>query len=337
MIRITSCAFLFTLLACSTVPELNGRKASSYSPGELQAEARLLLKQTHFEHAAELLEYLMRTAYGYSRMEEVFFQAAEARFLMERYDRAFLHYRRLMTEYPYTSKAPAVSQRVWVVGKVLIEQQSEWFGDLSSLHEVGVEALNFLVTNFPRSPYADDAWKELAEALEGDHQYQAVVDIYERLIREYPESEWTDLATYRVTRAYRNQSRGFEYDVDPLLRSHSALLRYLKRFPDGNFVEQAQADLKVLEADVALHELEIAQFYQERGIPEGQRLHLSNAAARFPGTEPAIEASETLNDLFEGEHPDSLDLLKPRQERPPWERARAGQASPGRDGAGNRP
>ena len=234
------------LLGCSTVPEWNGQKASTYPPAEIHAAAANLFQEEIFGQSAELSEYLIRSNFGYEKLEDVLFLAGEARFQLAEYDEAFIHYRRLMVQYPYTVRTVEISKRVWVIGKELIDREGAWFGDLSSRHEVGVDALNFLVTTFPRSSYADDAWKELAEAFALNHQHQAVADIYERLIREYPESEWADLATYRVTREYRAQSRGFEYDVDPLLRSHAALKRYLRAFPDGNFVAQAEADLQEL-------------------------------------------------------------------------------------------
>ncbi|MFH0945726.1 MAG: outer membrane protein assembly factor BamD [Planctomycetota bacterium] len=327
---------VFLLIGCSAVPEWHGQKASSYAPAEIHAAAASLLEEERFEPSAELSEYLIRTSFGYEKLEEVLFLAGEARFHLQEYDEAFLHYRRLMAQYPYTARTVAVSKRIWVVGKELIDRRGGWFGDLSSLHEVGVEALNFLVTTFPRSSYADDAWKELAEAFALDHHHQAVADIYERLIREYPESEWTDLATYKVTQAYRAQSRGFAYDVDPLLRAHAALKRYLRAFPEGNFVEQAQADLKELEEDVVRHELEIAQFYRERGLPEGERLHLANAATRFPDSLQAQEASEVLEEQFEGPGEDSTDLLRPREDRPIWQRGAATGGDPGRDSGKNR-
>lgn len=308
------------LLGCSSMPELDGRKANTFTPEELQAAGRKLLEEKRYTESADLLEYVIRTKFDYAQLEEVYFLAAEARFGEATYDQSFIHYRRLMDQYPYTRHAPTVGRRVWKIGKTLVDQPGRWFGDLSTRSDQGVEALNFLVTRFPRSSDADDAWKELAEAFARDHQWQAVVDIYERLMREYPDSEWADLACYKVTAAYRAQSRGFEFDVDPLLRSHAALRRYLRRFPDGNFVVQAEEDLRRLEDEVVLHEMEIARYYREVGVPQGERIHMSNAASRFPGSEEAKGLD--LEQAGEGEG--SLDLLQPRTERPPWRRTRSG-------------
>ena len=117
--------------------------------------------------------------------------------------------------------------------------------------------------------------------------------------------------------------------IDPvahrrLLRAHAALKRYLRLFPEGNFVAQAEQDVADLEAEVARHELGIADFYRRRGRTEGERLHLSNAATRFPGTAEALESAELLSDRFDGPMADSSELLKPRDDRPPWSRARIG-------------
>jgi hypothetical protein len=241
------------------------------------------------------------------------FIAAEGRFLADDYREALPHFRRLMDEFPHTTHDRVVVKRAFAIGKRYLDTPRTWFGDFGTERDVAIEALTFLVTKFPRSDLADDAWKELALTFFDDHQYQATADVWERLVREYPDSEWTDMALFKVSDAYRLQTRGQSFDADPLLRAHAALERYLVRYPDGNFVEQAKTQRATLEEQIAQRELDIAAFYAERHVVTGERLHKANAAARFPKTDTA----KALGNPGATEH--SVDLLKPRADRPKWE------------------
>ncbi len=323
-------AALCLALGCASVPDVNGRPATACTTEEILAWAQDRFEHQEHARAADLAEYVLRTDFEHAGIEKVRFLAAEARFQAGDLEEAFVHYRRLLEENRFTPFAPDISRRVWAIGKELAERKGRFMGDLSASRDVGLEALTFYVTHFPKDSYADDAWKELAEAQVEDHQHQGAADIYERLVREYPGSEWCDLALYEGARAYRALSRGSAFDIDPLLTAHAALRRYLACFPEGNFAEQARAELLEIEEEVGRHELEIAEYYRQRGSEYGERLHLANAAGRFPQAAAAAAAASRLAGLPEIEGCESLELLRPREERPPWRRQpSAGAADPG--------
>lgn len=325
------------LPACSTVPVVGGVPASELGSQELFQAAQERAAAGEHAAAADLAEYLLKTDFAFEPLDELRFLAAEERFLAGDYEKAFNHYRRFADENLFSERGRAIEQRVWTLGKSLIDAEDQFFGDFEADHEVGVEALNYLVTHFPKSERADDAWKELAEAFAADGQLAAAADVYERLMREHPESEWADLASYKVADAYRRQSRSGPFDADPKLRAWSALQRYLARFPDGNFVAAAEAERAELESEIAERELAVADFYRSRGSEAGERLHLANAAARFPEAAPAARATERLEAAGASADMNSADLLKPRTDRPAWSRAPVSATLPGRADGARRP
>ncbi len=272
---------LLGALGCQTSPVVDGRPARELSEGEIRSAAEGRVAGGDDRGAAEVAEYLLRNRFEFPGRSDLRFLAAEARFRLGDYDFAFRHYRRLLDEDPFDLRAPLIAGRVYTIGRELVRERGGWFGDLSARHDVGVEALNYLVTQFSRSPYADDGWKELANVFFEDRHYQATADIYERLIREYPDSEWVDLALFRVAEAYRRQSRGASYDVEPILLAHAALRRYLRVYPDGSFHVEARARLDELESEVVAHELAVAEYYRTVGAEQGERIHRANASVPF--------------------------------------------------------
>lgn len=309
---------LFALSACSTIPRIDGKEATEFTVGQVLDAGEAALRDGDPVQAAALGEFVLRNHFDDARREDARWLAAEGRFQHGDYSDALIHYRRLVEDDPTSPKIPQVPDRLWTMGKTLIREQSARFADLSSRHDIGVEALNLLVTQYPQHEYADDSWRELAIAFQNDGLYQAAADCFEKLAREFPDGEWADYALYHVAAEYREMSRGHEYDVEPLFVAYGALGRYLEAFPQGNFAAAAATERREIESEVTRRELKIAEYYRFRGSPEGERLHLANAARRFPEAPEAKDAAARL-EAAGVKVPDSLDLLSPRVDRPRWE------------------
>jgi len=322
-----ACALLFGT-ACRSIPEIAGKPVNTFAPDTLLAAAESAGERGDHEQSVAAAEWLLKHHFDTPFVEAARWRAGESRFALEEYPDALVHYRRLLDENPFTERAPTIAARVWTIGETLVWREGGLFGDLDSERDVGVEALNLLVTHFPRDERADDAWKELAAAFAHDGAWQAAADIYERLVREYPHSEWRDLALFKVCDAYAKQSRGGEFGVDPLFLADAALVRYLAVYPDGNFVGEAEAERRRLADEITRHELLVADYYRIRGDAGGEHMHLSNAALRFPTTASAEMARKRLAERGLEPIEASLDLLRPRNDRPPW-RQRGTGGNPG--------
>ena len=70
-----------------------------------------------------------------------------------------------------------------------------------------------------RHPLADDALHYVALAQLSLGEWEAAIDAWEKLRREYPESEWAETAEYRVGLTMLELSDGPEYDATPILKA----------------------------------------------------------------------------------------------------------------------
>jgi tetratricopeptide (TPR) repeat protein len=337
-LTITASIVLAALAACSTAPVFDGSSAVEFDAAQLIVIAENAARDGDPARSAQAAEFVLRNHFNAPQRERARWLAAEGRFATREYESALVHYRRLLEEDPLSQRAPAIPDRLITIGRDLSREPSTWLPDLSSRHDVGVEALTLLVTHYPSHEHADDAWRELALGFRADGLHQAAADCFERLARDFPRGEWADFALYNVALEYRTMSRGERFDVEPLLVAWGALGRYLEIFPDGNFVSAAAEERRVIENEVAARELRLAEFYRFRGNTEGERIHLANAARRFPAAPAALEATKlaAARGIDLG-GVDSTDLLRQRVDRPRWETATEGRfVGEGEDGVGIR-
>ena len=67
-------------------------------------------------------------------------------------------------------------------------------------------------------------------------RFQEAELIYERLIRDYPKSEWAGIAEYQIGNSALHRLKGVEYDFSPVDTAERRLRRYLLRFAGGTRV-----------------------------------------------------------------------------------------------------
>jgi outer membrane protein assembly factor BamD (BamD/ComL family) len=186
-----------------------------------------------------------------------------------------------------------------------------------------------LALHYRQSDRADDALKLVGDYYmsEGVAEYREASLTFLRLAETWPESEWTERCLWLAGHCRMLAAAGPHYDRNELLLARDLLQRSLDTHPRGVAARDAQADLGVVEEDLALSELYVADFYAARGVPAGERLRLMNAAILFPATQAGRLARARLE--AQGVDPEAVaadvrghSIDRVRATRPHWEQER---------------
>lgn len=249
--------------------------------------------------------------------------AGEAHLALENHREAFLAYRYVLENAPWHENIGDIEDRLIVIGEAFLND-SRYGGTFFADRGRGVEAYETLQAHFRRSDRADDALLAVADYFARDdvRDYIEAALAYERLVEEYPDSEWVEKAVYSIGHVRLLASQGAKYDRDDLLRAKASLQRSLDEHPKGVFAQRSAADLATIDEELARSEVLVADFYLSRGRQQGEVVRLANAALLYPHTPAGQEAEARLiaygvdlDTLADDPTRQSLDAVRPGELR----------------------
>lgn len=142
--------------------------------------------------------------------------------------------------------------------------------------EYAIETYQKLEARFPYGPYAEQAQLDIGYAYYRDEKPEAAVAAANRFIRLHPTHPNVDYAYYlkglvNFTQQQTVIDRMVEgddlSDRDPRAarESFNAFRELINRFPDSDYVEDAELRLAYLLNSLARHDVHVAEYYLRRG------------------------------------------------------------------------
>lgn len=171
-------------------------------------------------------------------------------------------------------------------------------------YRLAVRNLQLLEARFPFGPYGEQAQLELIYAHFKSTEYEATVAAAERFIRLHPQHPNVDYAYYMKGLSNYSQGEGFlgrflptdptDRDPGPALDSFEDFRQLLYRFPESPYAADARARMIYLRARLARYELNVANYYFERGAYMAAAARGRYVVENFPQTPANADALAVL-------------------------------------------
>jgi outer membrane assembly lipoprotein YfiO len=285
--------------AGATWREARGRTGAERRSDELQASfnaAKALADAGEHADASLAYERVYRFSPRSRLAEDSLFLAAEEAFQATQYYRALELYDKLVILYPTTQHYPDVLTKQFQVGKLYVEEKAKkpsWFLGVEKTDSAyGIEVLEKFVKQRERHALAPQALYLIGEAHVRNDEPELAIESWQRLVKDYPQSEWARLGEYRIALAFISLSYGADYDKRPLVTGKKRLNAYINKYPTGDNRSEAQTKLKSLEEDLAQHELAIAKKYARADRYRAAQIYLASIRRDYPQTDAAKEATQ---------------------------------------------
>ncbi len=298
-----SCAYTFT--------RVEGAPIDSVSRDDILDAARDAFDRRDYDRAVHLANFVGENFPDSPEVEEALYIVGEGSFLDKEYWEAFQAFKEILMRFRTSQYIDHIAMRYYEIGEAYLNREPGFFGHLFTARSRGVKVMNDLVIRFRQIDVADDARMAVADYYFGEKKYQDAALYYERLIKEYPRSEWVEKAVYRYGVCNLSSSKGPSYDREILLKAHEAFTAYGMRYPHGHFIGDVKERENTVLDLLARKEMEIAKFYLNQNRDYGARIHLANIVLLFPETAPALEAETLLMSNHWDASIHSMNTLKP--------------------------
>jgi len=264
---------------------------------ELYAEAMKAYRARHFDDAIEGFEEIQDRYPDSPEARESALPLAESYFHTQAYEDALEAFDRILEGKPEAGLLDRALWRKYQIGLAFLSGAKRHFLGIPYTHRsYGAELLDKLTTEYPFKPFSDDALLEIGHFYYRDKQFEDAETVYERLIRNYPESEWFGTAEFYIALSARKRIRGVDNDPSLVREALKRFRRYLADNREGTHVPEANRHVRELAEMEAEHEVRVARFYARLGKPAAARIHFEWVVGKFPGTSAREKAETWLRD-----------------------------------------
>lgn len=268
---------------------VNPKYAVKDTPREQYDWAMRFFEQGDFKRAAEEFNRLT-SAYPDSRLApDAQYYAGRSYEELGKYYFAYQNYQKTLENYPYTERSEEIIRREFnIAGIFQTEEEPKLMElELSLSLERAIEIYKKIVENNAFGPYADKAIFQMADCYRRSQKYKESMKAYEKLIKDYPESDLVDDAKYQLAYTRYEASLSPEYDQGSTEEALAAFKKLSMTTSVPKVAEEADLVLRELKEKKALSLYNIGIFYEKRKKPHSAVIYYKEVMGKYPGTDGA--------------------------------------------------
>ena len=213
---------------------------------------------------------------------------------------AFKSYQVIVDKYPFSDRAPEIVKRQYEIGNQLMEgdEQKNAFMDAMAGGDYNiVEVFRKVIKNAPYGELAAPSQYKIGLYLLGKQLYQEARDELEKVINDYPDSEWAKAAKYQVALSDSKRSTGAQYDQAITQSAVKEFEKFVEHYPDAELSDKAQKEIQSLREKEAENNFLVAQFYEKQKNYQAAKIYYNTIVEDFKNTSWAVKSLEKIRSL----------------------------------------
>ncbi len=144
-----------------------------------------------------------------------------------------------------------------------------------------IELLKTYIDNNAGSLEVDHAVMQLGDCYLETKQWASAGVQFERLLREFPESDSSASASYRLGEAYYGQSRPPDFDQENTVKALDQWRVYLTTYPGHWANDRARHDMQIARMRLATKLVNAGNLYVKLRLPTPARVYFTKVEAEF--------------------------------------------------------
>ncbi|MCK4436869.1 outer membrane protein assembly factor BamD [bacterium] len=216
------------------------------------------------------------------------------------YQQAVDEYQKVIDNYPTSDKVAEVVESQYRIGNIFFgEEIKSKFKKVfvESNYEKAAKVYRLVIKNAPYSSRAPEVQYRIGLCYLKGGGWSEAISEYEKVIENYPESQFVERAFYEIGLSCFNQSLSPLYDQTMTEEALKHFKEFRKRFPESSLSKEVQGKINSLRERKAERIYKIGQFYEKQGSTEAAGIYYQEIVDDYPDIKWARSALERLNEL----------------------------------------
>ncbi|MFA4888035.1 MAG: outer membrane protein assembly factor BamD [Candidatus Omnitrophota bacterium] len=208
---------------------------------------------------------------------------------------AFLAYQRLIDKYPFSERIQEVDEREYKIGeRFMAGEKRKAMGVTLPVDNPAIEIFTKVIENSTYGPLAAKAQYKLGLVLKSLMRYYEAEDAFNKVITNYPDSEWIDPARFQIATCRAALSRGSDYDQGATQEAKQKFEEFLREHPDAVLSRDAEKNIGQLREKEAETNFNIGRFYEKQNAIEAAKIYYREVVDNYEQSPWAVKAMERL-------------------------------------------
>lgn len=292
---ITSQAYAYWIWTPKTGKWENPKTAVKPTPKEQFEFAKSLYESKQYEEAVREFKKALKS---YPKSAE----AAESQYYLGLIEEergnsyeAYLAYQKVIDKYPFSERIQEIVEREYKIAERFMAGEKRKAAGISlPVDNPAIEIFSKVVENSTYGPLAPKAQYKLGLVLKGLSRYYEAEEAFNKVISNYPDSEWAEAAKFQIASTRAAVSRSPDYDQGSAKEARERFEDFVKEHPDAALSADAQRNIDQLKEREAESNYNIANFYEKQKEYGSAKIYYDEIINNYPGTIWAAKALERL-------------------------------------------
>ena len=206
---------------------------------------------------------------------------------------AYQAYQKVVDKYPFSERIKEIIAKEYrIAEQFMAGYKRKAFGVVLPVEDPSIEILTKVVENSTYGEFAPKAQYKLGLVLKGLQRYYEAEDAFNKVISNYPESEWAEPSRFQVATCRAAVSRGPDYDQGAMQDAKQRFEDFVREHPDAVLSQEAEQNIDRLKEKEAAASYNIAVFYEKQKAYKAARIYFENVIYNYPNSPWAVKAAE---------------------------------------------
>lgn len=211
---------------------------------------------------------------------------------------AYLAYQAVIDKYPFSERIPQIIEREYHIAEAFMSgEKRRALGVPLPVENPAIEIFSRVIENSTYGPWAAPAQYKLGLVLKGLLRYYDAEDAFNKVLTNYPDSEWAAAAKFQIASCRAAVSRGPEYDQGSAGEAKEKFEEFVREHPDAVLSQEAEVNIAKLNEKEAAASFNTGRFYEKQKAHKAAKIYYSYVVNNYPKSTWAAKSLERLQVL----------------------------------------